>query len=202
MTDIKTIEGTYTGGKGNYVILSGEAGHSVAAEITRGYKDTLRKHMDRGDVKVIAEQSHSAWSPGQALRTVEDVLSRAGGKIDAILANPFFEAHPEALEKINGAFEKRSRDLDDTRSRLRIEKAFHGMAREELGRTNDELGKARDELSDIKYRRGFRHFLRLSDLIEDNLTAPRPERRATEACADEAKSADAKPVAAATGGCC
>lgn len=76
-----------TGGKGNYVILSGQAGHSVASEITRGYKDTLRPYMDRGDVKVIAEQSHSSWSPEQALRTVEDALSRSGGKIDAILAN-------------------------------------------------------------------------------------------------------------------
>jgi D-xylose transport system substrate-binding protein len=76
-----------TGGKGNYVILSGQAGHSVATEITRGYKDTLRQYMDRGDIKVIAEQSHSSWSPEQALRTVEDALSRSGGHIDAILAN-------------------------------------------------------------------------------------------------------------------
>src|SRR5665647_632706 len=33
------------------------------------------------------KQNHSAWSPEQALRTVEDALTRTGGKIDAILAN-------------------------------------------------------------------------------------------------------------------
>ncbi len=76
-----------TGGKGNYVILSGQAGHSVASEITRGYKDTLRAYLDRGDIRIVSEQSHSSWSPEQALRTVEDAISRTGGDIDAILAN-------------------------------------------------------------------------------------------------------------------
>jgi len=76
-----------SGGKGNYVILSGQAGHSVAVEITRGVKDTLAPYLARGEIRIVAEQSHSAWAPEQALRTVEDVLSRTGGDIDAILAN-------------------------------------------------------------------------------------------------------------------
>ena len=76
-----------TGGKGNYIILSGQAGHSVAGEITRGYKDTLQPYLDRGDIRIVAQQSHSAWSPEQALRTVEDAIARADGGIDAILAN-------------------------------------------------------------------------------------------------------------------
>jgi len=75
-----------TGGKGNFVVLSGQAGHSVASEITRGYKDTLRPYLDRGDIRIVAEQNHSSWSPEQALRTVEDAISRHG-RIDAILAN-------------------------------------------------------------------------------------------------------------------
>jgi D-xylose transport system substrate-binding protein len=75
-----------TGGKGNFVILSGQAGHSVAIEITRGYLDTLRPYLDRGDIKVVAREDHASWSPEQALRTVEDALVRAG-KIDAVLAN-------------------------------------------------------------------------------------------------------------------
>ena len=33
------------------------------------------------------KQHHSAWSPEQALKTVEDALTRSGGKLDAILAN-------------------------------------------------------------------------------------------------------------------
>lgn len=76
-----------TGGKGNYVILSGQAGHSVASEITRGYNDTLAPYITRGEVKIVLEQNHSAWSPEQALRTVEDALTRTDKHIDAILAN-------------------------------------------------------------------------------------------------------------------
>jgi D-xylose transport system substrate-binding protein len=76
-----------TGGKGKYVILAGQAGHSVASEITRGYEDTLAPYIARGDVEIVMKQNHSAWSPEQALKTVEDALTRSGGKLDAILAN-------------------------------------------------------------------------------------------------------------------
>ncbi|HEY5944099.1 MAG TPA: substrate-binding domain-containing protein [Kofleriaceae bacterium] len=76
-----------TGNKGKYVILSGQAGHSVATEITRGYKDTLAPYIARGEIEIVLEQNHSAWSPEQALRTVEDALTRTGNHIDAILAN-------------------------------------------------------------------------------------------------------------------
>ena len=76
-----------TGGKGKYVLLSGQAGHSVATEITRGYEHTLAPYIARGDVEIVMKQNHSAWSPEQALRTVEDAITRTDGHIDAILAN-------------------------------------------------------------------------------------------------------------------
>jgi D-xylose transport system substrate-binding protein len=76
-----------TNGKGRYILLSGQAGHSVATEITRGYEDTLAPYISRGDVEIVMKQNHSSWSPEQALRTVEDALTRTGGKVDAILAN-------------------------------------------------------------------------------------------------------------------
>jgi D-xylose transport system substrate-binding protein len=75
------------GNKGKYVILSGQAGHSVATEITRGYKDTLAPYVAKGDIEIVLEQNHSSWSPEQALRTVEDALTRSNNHIDAILAN-------------------------------------------------------------------------------------------------------------------
>ena len=76
-----------TGGKGKYVLLAGQAGHSVASEITRGYDDTLAPYVARGDVEIVMKQNHSAWSPEQALKTVEDALTRTNGHVDAILAN-------------------------------------------------------------------------------------------------------------------
>ncbi|MBA3393381.1 MAG: substrate-binding domain-containing protein [Deltaproteobacteria bacterium] len=102
-----------TGGKGNYVLLAGHPGQAIpssgvnpedsmsgpssgvnpedsmfgAAEITRGYQQTLAPYIARGDVKVVVEQSHAAWSSDEAQRTVEDALARTGRKLDAILAN-------------------------------------------------------------------------------------------------------------------
>jgi D-xylose transport system substrate-binding protein len=76
-----------TGGRGNYVILSGQSGHSVATEIARGYHDTLRPHIERGAITLVAEKNHDAWSPEQALITVEDALSKHKGDLQAVLAN-------------------------------------------------------------------------------------------------------------------
>ena len=76
-----------TGGKGNFVLLNGQSGHSVAIEIARGYMDVLKPYLDKGDVKIIVEKNHDSWSPEQALKTMEDAIAKSGGNIAAILAN-------------------------------------------------------------------------------------------------------------------
>lgn len=73
-----------TGQKGNYVILMGQAGHSVANEITRGVESVLSKHPG---VKVVMKKNHDAWSQSAAMATVENALTQHKNKIDAILAN-------------------------------------------------------------------------------------------------------------------
>lgn len=73
-----------TEGKGNYVILMGEAGHSVADEITRGNLSVLEKTPG---VKVVVKQNHPGWSTALALATVENALTRQKNNIQAILAN-------------------------------------------------------------------------------------------------------------------
>lgn len=73
-----------TKGKGNYVILRGESGHSVANEITRGVEDTLKKSPG---IKVVVNQAHPGWSGDLAMKTVENALTVNKNKIDAILAN-------------------------------------------------------------------------------------------------------------------
>jgi D-xylose transport system substrate-binding protein len=76
-----------TGGKGSFVLLNGQSGHSVATEIARGYMDVLDPLVKKGDVKIAVEKSHDAWSPEQALKTVEDAIAKTKGDIQAILAN-------------------------------------------------------------------------------------------------------------------
>jgi D-xylose transport system substrate-binding protein len=76
-----------TGGKGNFVLLNGQSGHSVASEIARGYHETLAPYVQRGEINIVVEKNHDAWSPEQALTTVEDALSKTKGQIAAVLAN-------------------------------------------------------------------------------------------------------------------
>lgn len=74
----------FTKGAGNYVILMGEAGHSVANEITRGALSVIEKHPK---IKVVVKKSHEAWSSSLAMATVENALTQNGNRIDAVLAN-------------------------------------------------------------------------------------------------------------------
>ena len=77
----------YTGGKGNYVILDGQSGHSVVAEIDRGYMSVLKPLIDKGDIKIVVQKNHDAWSPEQSLKTMEDAIAKTKGDIQAVLAN-------------------------------------------------------------------------------------------------------------------
>ena len=76
-----------TGGKGNYVLLDGQSGHSVVAEIDRGYMSVLKPLIDKGDIKIVVEKNHDAWSPEQSLKTMEDAIAKTKGDIQAVLAN-------------------------------------------------------------------------------------------------------------------
>jgi ABC-type xylose transport system permease subunit/ABC-type xylose transport system substrate-binding protein len=76
-----------TGGKGNFVLLDGQAGHSVANEIGRGVHSVLDPLVAKGDVKIVVEQTHDSWSPEQSLQTVQDAIAKTRGDIQAILAH-------------------------------------------------------------------------------------------------------------------
>jgi D-xylose transport system substrate-binding protein len=67
-----------------FIILRGQAGQSVAAEITRGVHSILDK---KKSVRIFSEKTHAAWSPTLAMATVEKALASTGNKIDAVLAN-------------------------------------------------------------------------------------------------------------------
>ncbi len=70
--------------QGNYIILMGQAGHSVANEITRGVISVLSKYPK---IKIVVQKSHDNWSSALAMTTVENALTQNQNKIDAVLAN-------------------------------------------------------------------------------------------------------------------
>lgn len=86
-----------THGKGNYVILMGQAGHSVANEITRGVDSVLKKYPS---IKVVMRRNHNGWSPQEAMATVENALTQTKNNVQAILANNSGMAHG-AIQALN-----------------------------------------------------------------------------------------------------
>lgn len=71
-------------GKGNIVILEGEAGNDVAREITAGNKDVLK---NSSGIKIVVDQTHKAWSRDLAMATTENALTNYKNDIQGILAN-------------------------------------------------------------------------------------------------------------------
>ena len=80
----------FTQGKGNYIILMGQAGHSAAEERTAGVMKVLKKYPN---IKIVSQQYHDAWSPDRAMKTVENVLTANKNNIQAIIANNSGMAH-------------------------------------------------------------------------------------------------------------
>lgn len=72
------------GGKGNVVICQGEAGNSVAREITNGNLSVLRKYPG---IKVVVNQTHKSWARDLALATVENALTKYKNDIAGVLCN-------------------------------------------------------------------------------------------------------------------
>ena len=88
----------FTHGKGNYVLLMGQAGHSVAEARTAGVMSVLKKYPD---IKLVVKQYHPGWSPNLAMQTTENALTQNKNNIQAIIANNSGMAHGaiQALEE-------------------------------------------------------------------------------------------------------
>jgi D-xylose transport system substrate-binding protein len=88
----------FTQGKGNYVLLMGQAGHSVAEARTAGVMSVLKKHPQ---IKLVVKQYHPGWSPNLAMQTTENALTQNKNNIQAVIANNSGMAHGaiQALEE-------------------------------------------------------------------------------------------------------
>jgi D-xylose transport system substrate-binding protein len=73
--------------KGNWVICSGQAGNTVAEEITKGYLAELKPQIDDGTVKIFSHLFHDGWDPEKARRQAEDALTATKNNIQGFLCN-------------------------------------------------------------------------------------------------------------------
>jgi D-xylose transport system substrate-binding protein len=73
--------------RGNYVLIGGAQTDNNALLLRKGQLNVLQPAIDRGDVKIISDLYARDWLASEAQRITEDALTRAGGKVDAIVAS-------------------------------------------------------------------------------------------------------------------
>lgn len=73
-----------TSGKGNYVLLSGAADDTVAAEVARGQRATLQRYVENHAIQLVARDD--SGSTAQATKTVAAALASTKNRIQAVLA--------------------------------------------------------------------------------------------------------------------
>jgi D-xylose transport system substrate-binding protein len=71
--------------RGNYLVLKGDPADKNSDMIHAGHLKVLQPYLDRGDIKIVAEQSCDKWLRSEALRITADALQK--NSIDAIIAS-------------------------------------------------------------------------------------------------------------------
>jgi D-xylose transport system substrate-binding protein len=70
--------------KGNVALIRGQPGDSNANAMSSGVLEVLKANPD---LRLVADQSHEGWSPDKAMATTENLLTKLGDKVDAVICN-------------------------------------------------------------------------------------------------------------------
>jgi len=73
--------------KGNFVLLGGSPTDNNAILFRKGQMDILQPLIDKGDIKVVADQWVENWSPANATKLMENILTAQNNNIDAVVAS-------------------------------------------------------------------------------------------------------------------
>ena len=78
---LKTKNGSV---KGNVALIRGQPGDSNANTMSSGVLEVLKANPE---LRLVVDQSHESWSPDKAMATTENLLTKLGNKIDAVICN-------------------------------------------------------------------------------------------------------------------
>ena len=70
--------------KGNVALIRGQPGDSNANAMSSGVLEVLKANPD---LKLVVDQSHEGWLADKAMATTENLLTKFGNRIDAIICN-------------------------------------------------------------------------------------------------------------------
>lgn len=72
--------------KGNYVSMDGDPAQTIQQVFKSGQMQVIQPAIDRGDIKIVAQQNVEQWKPDVAQSLMEQVLTATNNKVDAVLA--------------------------------------------------------------------------------------------------------------------
>jgi D-xylose transport system substrate-binding protein len=73
--------------KGNYVLIGGAPTDNNALLLRQGQMSILKGPIDRGDIKVVSDQWAKEWQPMEALKIMENALTRNNNQVDAAVVS-------------------------------------------------------------------------------------------------------------------
>ncbi len=72
---------------GNFMLLGGSPTDNNAHLVRQGHMEVLQPFIDKGQIKIVADQWVENWEASNALKIMENVLTAQNNKIDAVVAS-------------------------------------------------------------------------------------------------------------------
>lgn len=72
--------------KGRYVLIGGSPADNNAILYHQGQMKVLKPYVDRREIEIVTDQYAADWQPVEALKILENALTRQGNRIDAVVA--------------------------------------------------------------------------------------------------------------------
>ena len=73
--------------KGNYVMIKGSPTDPNANFLREGQQEIIAAAVKKGDIKIVGEEYTEGWKPEVAQKNMEQIITKNGGKIDAVIAS-------------------------------------------------------------------------------------------------------------------
>jgi D-xylose transport system substrate-binding protein len=72
--------------RGRYVLIGGSPADNNAILYHQGQMKVLQFHVDRHEIEILSDQYAADWQPVEALKIMENALTRQSNRVDAVVA--------------------------------------------------------------------------------------------------------------------
>jgi D-xylose transport system substrate-binding protein len=72
--------------RGRYVLIGGSPADNNAILYHQGQMKVLKLHVDRHEIEILSDQYAADWQPVEALKIMENALTRQSNRVDAVVA--------------------------------------------------------------------------------------------------------------------